>query len=277
MESQLRDLQMKELAILKEVKRICKKYNLKYYLSGGTLLGAVRHQGFIPWNDDIDIMMPYNDYLKFLELAPRELDKNLFIQNHTTDLHYMYAFTKIRMNDTAMILPNHKRWKVHQGIWVDIFPLISIMDSNDLKRRKRILSISYFIQMDTFILDNEQEFREIMGFFYYFYRLFLLIPLSFRVKINKSLLKYAYRECDSKYFTEAWITMTNIYRKELMNGKQTDLLFENDSFSVLPGYKEYLVETYGDYMQLPPVEERKGHGYLIVDTHNSYKYILKSI
>ena len=277
MEFRLRELQLNELIIIKEIKRICMKYNLNYYLSGGTLLGAVRHQGFIPWDDDIDVMMPYYDYQKFLKIAPKELDKIFFMQNYTTDLHDHQAFTKIRMNDTAMILSNHKRWRIHQGIWVDIFPLISIMDSNDLKIRKRILSISNFIQMDSFILDNEQEFREIMGLFYYFFRLFLLIPISLRVKIHKIMLKYAYRECDGKYFSEAWGTMTNIYRKELMYGKQTTLLFEDDFFSVLPGYREYLVETYGDYMQLPPVEERKGHGDLIVDTHNSYKSILKSI
>ena len=275
---QLRELQLKELEILKEIKRICDKHELTYYLSGGSCLGAVRHNGFIPWDDDIDIMMPYDSYTRFLSIASNELSEEFFLQNYMTDKHDHQGFTKIRMNKTAMIMPNHKRWKIHQGVWLDVFPLIRVQDADDLRKKKRLLSMSNYLQMDSFILDNEEEFKEILKVLYYPYRIFLKLPIRFRIAIHRFMLKYTYdtRE-DAKYCSEAWGTLTNMYPVSIQEGEPVYHRFEDDYFPLLPGYKEYLEMTYGDYMKFPPVEERKGHGNLIVDLDRSYDDVLQKI
>ncbi len=274
MSSDLRSLQLTELEILKEIKNLCDRHNLEYFLSGGTCLGAVRHGGFIPWDDDVDVMMPYSSYTRFIDLAKKELDGRFFVQTHLTDLHDQQSFAKIRMNNTAMIMPNHKRQKIHQGIWVDIFPLIYVKNEKDMKTRKIVMSVSNFLQMDTYLLDNEKEFSELLGGAYYPFRLFLKVPLRIRAAIHSALLKFAYRKSNGGFFTEAWGTMTHMYKRLLLSGELTELNFEGEKFRVLPGYREYLENTYGDYMQLPPVEQRKGHGNLIIDTERSYLELL---
>lgn len=274
-DTKLRALQLKELEILKEFKRVCDKCNLQYYLSDGTLLGAVRHQGFIPWDDDVDVMMPYKDYLRFLELAKDELDERFFIQNYMTDVHDHQGYTKIRMNNTAMVMPNHKRWKIHQGVWMDIFPMIPVKNEKDMARRGRLLSYSNFCQMDSFILDNEEEFSGLLGMAYVPFLIFLKTPIKIRRILHSVLLRYAYRETDeADFFTVAWASMKNIYSKSLLEGEATEILFEDSKFNVLPGYEQYLIDTYGDYMELPPVEQRKGHGKLIVDLNRSYTEVV---
>ncbi len=124
MKSTLRELQLCELQILKDVKRVCDNHRIKYYLSSGTLLGAVRHQGFIPWDDDIDIMMPYDDYRRFLKVAQGELGEQYFVQNSETDDSYAFAYTHIRKNNTAVL----RDWDLmnfsHHGVWIDVFPLV---------------------------------------------------------------------------------------------------------------------------------------------------------
>ena len=119
----IKEMQKIELEMLLEVDRICKKFNIRYFLIAGTLLGAIRHKGFIPWDDDIDIIIPLNDYIKFCKVAEKELNKNYFLQNYKTDFTAMW-YTKIRKNNTTAIQANHKNKLHHQGIWIDIFPLI---------------------------------------------------------------------------------------------------------------------------------------------------------
>ena len=94
--SQLRECQLKQLSILKEVDRICRKYNLIYWLDGGTLLGAIRHKGFIPWDDDLDIAMPIDDFEKFKKIVQKELPESLFFQTKETDPSTPHHFAKIR-------------------------------------------------------------------------------------------------------------------------------------------------------------------------------------
>lgn len=118
------ELRKVEVEILKEIHKICTENDLQYYLCGGTLLGAVRHKGFIPWDDDIDIVMPRDDYNKFITLCLNgKLDKQYILQNTDTEPEYHLPFTKIRKKHTFFDEEGVRKLKIHKGIFVDIFPL----------------------------------------------------------------------------------------------------------------------------------------------------------
>ncbi len=110
------------LEIVSEVKRICKKNGIKYSMIAGTLLGAVRHHGFIPWDDDLDIGMLRRDYERFLQVARKELCRQYFLQTWETDKNFVLPFAKIRKNGTKLVEKNSADVKMHQGIYIDIFP-----------------------------------------------------------------------------------------------------------------------------------------------------------
>ena len=112
-----------ELDILMELDRICRKYDLRYFLDSGTLLGAVRHKGFIPWDDDIDLTMPRKDYDRLIEIASQELKSPYYLQHITTDPKYPGLHVKIRNTDTTAIIKSWLFTDVNQGIFIDIFPL----------------------------------------------------------------------------------------------------------------------------------------------------------
>jgi lipopolysaccharide cholinephosphotransferase len=122
----MRDIQLIELDMLIEFDKICRKYNLKYSLGFGTLLGAVRHKGFIPWDDDIDVCMLYEDYLKFIEVAPKELDtKKYFLRTQDTDEDCNLAFAQLKRNNTIYSRERRNEFNTHLGVFIDIFPFFN--------------------------------------------------------------------------------------------------------------------------------------------------------
>ena len=122
--SLLRRQQMRMLDILLEVDRICQKHNIPYWLSSGTLIGAMRHDGFIPWDDDLDIEMMRSDYLRLMKVLPSELPEWLALQNDETDPNYFYFYAKVRDRRSKMLEQNgyDRLWQEH-GIYIDIFPM----------------------------------------------------------------------------------------------------------------------------------------------------------
>jgi len=125
---ELRQAQLIMLEMLVEFDAICQKHNLQYWLDSGTLLGAVRHQGFIPWDDDIDLSMPVEDYNKFLEIGASELSKNIFFQTKETDPNFKFDYMKLRSNKASIVEFHEKDREIayHQGVFVDIFPMLTL-------------------------------------------------------------------------------------------------------------------------------------------------------
>ena len=119
----MNDLQKRLLVILKEFARVCGKHNLRYFLNGGTCLGAIRHKGFIPWDDDVDVMMPREDYEKFLTLQYEYEGTPYFIQSWKSDPRYTYGFAKLRDSSTTFIEDFYRNHRINHGVWIDIFPL----------------------------------------------------------------------------------------------------------------------------------------------------------
>ena len=131
----LKDIEKDMLVIFIQ---ICKKYDMRYFLAGGSCLGAVRHRGFIPWDDDIDVVMPREDYEKFLKVARNELPENIFLQTGKTDNDFPMNFAKLRNSDTTFIETSVKNFKINHGVFIDIFPLDGYSDSKWFKLMNRI-------------------------------------------------------------------------------------------------------------------------------------------
>ena len=276
MDNSLRELQLCELGILKEVKRVCEKNQLSYYLNSGTLLGAVRHKGFIPWDDDIDIMMPYHDYKRFAQIAQEQLDSGFFFQDHHSDPAFSGLFSKVRKDNTTMLSVYERGRAGHHGVWIDIFPIISVYGKFDFRVRKLGVKICNYIMMDKSHFDGDTEWirSQTNGFMFGIVKLLRKSPERFRRAVYRLFERVVFmgQKKKTRFKGVVWTSLTKMYPSELFEGEPESLLFEDEQFSAPPGYDEFLTITYGDYMTPPPEDKRNGgHGEVIIDLENSWE------
>ena len=246
--SELRTLQLKMLEILVIVTNICDKHQIPYWISGGTLLGAVRHGGFIPWDDDIDIELLRPDYLKLLKILPKELPEHLCLQT-PKEKGNQRLFSKVRDRNTRVCSEEEDAAPYKEkGIFIDLFPLE--------KGHKGIKKITDFFYGRSFRrLKRGKPFHSAKYFFEYFTSLFLY-PIGF-------LLMWTGRGISKFSGTKKVIYHygTNFYFDRQMN----DLLptnkvrFEGKEFSAPQNIDLYLRKQYGNYMSIPPRENRITH------------------
>ena len=266
MDSDLRKLQLEELRVMKLIDSICTKENLTYFMIGGTLLGAIRHKGFIPWDDDIDIAMPRADYVKFMKIANDYFPDNMVIQNFRTDKNYRYYITRI-LNTNIMV--DEKRFlgtDTPQGYAaVDIFP-IDGSPNNKYKRilyYKKVLLLRYLISLcyrDSIDFERKRSKKEQ-------FVLNLLLKIPFEKYFNPNNLKEKLDLLLSKYsmVKSDWSgTIMGAYRLReivptIMFGKPILYKFEDKEFFGPELVDKYLKHMYGEYMQLPPIEQQKTH------------------
>lgn len=262
----LRKLQLTQLIILKDIAQICKENNLRYYLGGGTLLGAIRHGGFIPWDDDIDIVM-YRDDLERLEsILLDNYNEKYFVQNFETDNKYTRYITKVRLNGTRQVSKGLENVQMHKGIYLDIFPLDRVQSSDSLGLRLRGKIIRYLFAYKTlrFIPDKnttpEKKFL-----------IKILHPISHLIpdKIINWFFDFicTMSENEKCKFTTNFASGYGWKRQLVENsvyGKGVYKRFEDGEYLVPFNYDKLLTQLYGDYMQIPPLEKRKS-GHIIVD------------
>lgn len=268
---QLRTLQLFESKMLSDIADVCEKNHITYYITSGTLLGAVRHKGFIPWDDDIDISMPVEDYLRFLKIGQSLLGDKYFLQNYNTDKYYYRSYTRIIANQTTMMTrPSAVKFRSHQGVWVDIFPLIKIGDSKDIARKKKLLDICNILQRDDmityFYTDIAAQYGKKIASIT---KLIHILPIQFRQKIHEFLLNKILLS-DGDNLTVLWRGITKIYPKSILDGLPFRAEFEGRMYFTYPNYRLYLEKCYGDYMQLPPEEQRIGHHMYKIDLTKNY-------
>lgn len=250
----LRKLQLTELSILVDVAKFCDEHHIRYSLYGGTLLGAVRHQGFIPWDDDLDICMPREDYDRFIALWQQNAPEGYIIQNKEIAPAFGLAFTKMRKDHTALLSGPSNGLGLHQGIFIDIFPFDRI--PNGLLRR------AVFIFQCVRYLLYTKESLPVKGSILVKLacRVFLfLVPKGRRPAARARLLRKITRSNDDPTANRICIAFVTSMRKILppdLFDKFVKLPFEGEMFACVADYDEYLTKMYGDYMQLPPEEER---------------------
>ncbi|MDR3156994.1 MAG: LicD family protein [Lactobacillales bacterium] len=252
-----------ELDIAKEIKRICDKHNINYFLAYGTLLGAVRHKGFIPWDDDMDIGMLREDYEKFLKIADKELDSQYVLKHWFNDETYHLCFAKVMKKGTLALESASKRAS-EQGIYVDVLPYDNVIVSNQ-KQKKFIYVVARMLLIKCKVYPwLEKKGINIKKYIMYLpIRLFVVFfSRNFLIKkFDKMMRQYNFLN------TEYVCSFGDYYRKSFKRmwlNEFMDLSFENLMFKSLKNYDEYLKIAYGNnYMQLPPKMERTGHS--IVD------------
>lgn len=256
----LRKIQMVQLEIMKVVDRICEEENINYYLCAGSMLGGIRHQGFIPWDDDLDIMLPREDYAKLLEILKKKLPEEYWLQTYDTDSEYWQPFAKIRKKNTIYKEKGMENFPDEKcGIWIDIFPLdyASERGTYCLKVRRLLTKvISFSLRRREFGLKYSAFSRR------YIPMLLLseLIPKKKIKELQERIMVWGGQK-KRRYLVNLASTYEvdkEIYPIEWFEPRER-IIFEDTRFNIPRNYDEYLKQLYGDYMKLPPIEKRSGH------------------
>ncbi|MBE6350205.1 MAG: LicD family protein [Spirochaetaceae bacterium] len=249
----LRKMQLLELKILKEVKRICEKNSIPYFLIAGTLLGAVRHKGFIPWDDDIDIGMLRDDYERFLEVCKTDLDSEYFLQTPTTEKgNADYGIAHVRLNGTEMVQEFRKNTATHNGLTIDIFPYDTLPENKFFRffycKSFPLLKRVCAKRMGYAPHPPKLMHRIILNMLYIFS---LPIPLSF---LHKKMTNYHIKQNKKKTDYVIPLSEWNYKREKHLYSTLTELTtlqFEDEFFPVPKNYDLFLTEQYGNYRELP--------------------------
>jgi lipopolysaccharide cholinephosphotransferase len=248
-----------QLDMLNELKRVCKKYKLVYYADSGTLIGAIRHQGYIPWDDDIDIVMLRKDYDKLIEVADAEFNFPFFLQTAYSEKNYLRGHAQMRNCETTGCILADVNTTYNKGIFIDIFPLDSI--PSDKHERDK------FIKQVNFIWNVLVRVR----------------PLYTHIKlINFERLFRYYEKVCAKYLNQdtgyvSYIAYSrgkekHIWKREWFS-KYHDVPFEFTDIMVPNGYDERLKKEYGDYMVIKKAQT--SHGDVILQPDIPYKEYFK--
>lgn len=251
--------------ILLELDRICVKNKISYQLFAGTLLGAIRHKGFIPWDDDIDVCLLREDYERLIQCCKRDLDEKYFLQCLDTDESTTYQYAKIRKNGTVFVNSVEQQDETHPGIYIDIFPLDNVKPHTLMgKLHPWVYNFFYVIHTSRRkgrVLKARNAF--IRGLRYLFFYATKLIPKRVLESwVNRTLRLY--QNHDTEYVNHLTNGVSKKRLKQYLRKKETfydiDYMeFEGNQLPVPQNYHDVLVTQFGDYLQLPPEEERFPH------------------
>ena len=260
-----------QLCIFSEFERICDKLNLNYYIIHGSLLGAIKSKGFIPYDDDIDVGMLRSDYNKLINEGNKVIESGYFVQSYITDKEYPLPFAKIRADNTAFVQPKMKKFNIHQGIYIDIFPIDYYPENKLIKAVKKIQSIIYNARISKRMTYESP------------------IPALKRISQYIACLlcpSYEYAVCKR---AELYQMVTKSKYAIIVGGKESEKeipiewfgsgcrhMFENINVNCPSNVEKYLSCIYGDYNNYNPAERyMKGDQVWVsaeyISTNTSYK------
>ncbi len=251
--------------LLEEFDRVCKILDIPYILFAGTMLGAVRHQGFIPWDDDLDILMLRKDYERFLDNAESVLNNRFFLQKEFS-AHWPLFFSKLRLKGTTCLEKYHpKDLKTQHGVYIDIFPCDNA-SKHSLGRKLQFISskvvIAKALKKRGYETNSSTK------------KIFMSICSFLPASLFRRIATHAPE--NSKYvhsfFAAAKDYSKNIFPREFIS-QRTEAYFEGKPYPISKEYDKLLKILYGDYMTLPSQEERECKKHVIlVDLNNPYEY-----
>lgn len=256
-ETQLRQLQMIELELLEEVDRICKKCDIHYNIIAGTLLGAVRHGGFIPWDDDADVALLRSEYEKFRKACETELDTSRFyFQDHRNTPGYRWGYGKLRRKDTLFLREHQEHMPYDQGIFIDVFPLDYVPENYGVRRVHNFVCFLYrkFFWSEVGRVADKNPFMR--GLY------------TIMSKVPEQALKESFNRFIKKTDRKKtkWVRILTFPTPNKAYGYRTrwyehsaDIDFEGITFRGIRDYDQYLSFKFGEYHKLPPEGQRKVH------------------
>lgn len=266
-EVSLREIQLVQLEILVAFRDVCQRHGLPYFLAQGTLLGAVRHGGFIPWDDDIDVIMPSWAIKVFARHFREEMGDAYFFEDLHTEEHCPQPWAKIRKNGTTSMPKRYREMPIHWGICIDIFPLYEVPDGwlahftarMRFKFAKKLLAAS---------LTPYEEHPGLVN------RMVAAVPLKERRRLSVRFLEGL--EQQTKVGKDCFTLCKNsrFLSREWFYGQETFLEFEGETFRVPSDSHAFLETMFGDYMTPPPPEQQRGHdqkmGQILWDIGKNY-------
>lgn len=254
----LEKLHKNMLEIYQEISQICDRHNLTYFVVGGTLLGAEIHKGYIPWDDDLDIAMPREDYDKFIDVYSKELGERFYLHHTKTDQDYWLPFAKVRLNHTVFLEEKRKNVKAHAGIYVDIFPFDYASKKNTILHKMKWRLMTYLNNyINQKVTGNNVSSRSSF-FLNWVWAMFSISKLSlFRDKLMRSFdkgeRKYFVDLAGGRRLDNSYFLISDILPIKEMKFGTTTVKAPNNSES-------YLLQLYTEkYKIIPPVEEQVTH------------------
>ena len=260
----LRKVQLCQLEIAKEIKRVCEENGIGYFLCCGTFLGAVRHQGFIPWDDDLDMGMLRKDYEKFLRIAPEKLDQRFCVQSWYTEPNYALPFAKVRMRDTLYLEAKGTQLR-ENGFYVDIFPFDHAPEdaAQQAAHAGKLCSLYRMKLMRSHFkpwMDNDRiNWKKRIGYLYY--QLRSLFADGETLARRYDSIARAVPE-STVLCRQRGLSRLDVYDREWYR-EFSEYLFEGERFLGPKHYDAVLTAQFGDYMTLPPEGERENRHQIV--------------
>lgn len=250
--SELRKAQMRMLDILREVDKIFRRNNITYWVDAGTLLGTVRHHGFIPWDDDVDVSVPLKEYTKAREALIRELPSAYVYVDAKTDKNYFDSCGRVKSVNSFVDIPEY-RFQKEQGLYIDIYPMEVLASIKDKYFGEKIYGKVFRHSHNSGKVVTSSKIRRFItksfAVLAYPFASAIIAFLRWRGERHPNIMTYGFALCSTSYpsYNPSWILPTS------------ELEFEGLKVCVPGDYNSFLKEFYGDYMQIPPKEKRVVH------------------